>query len=213
MNNAVAKSKKKLEFHLPYYPLTFHAVHAPVNLAGKLCHTPMRHRSLPLSLKGPQFMLYWGRHQLQGSCNSRSTIFLNFRRRFPTFEQVVRAALHRIFTIFPVVQVHLLEGNIGIFLASLNQGAFTRYLLLESLSLELIFPFFSSLLLYLDLHWPFCETMYNFKFPTLTPLQPPFCLFLRAVTEFLRFPCACRLAWNHTVLDMKSSMDSYPALG
>lgn len=147
----------------------------------------------------PQFMLYWGRHQLQGSCNSRSTIFLNFRRRFPTFEQVVRAALHRIFTIFPVVQVHLLEGNIGIFLASLNQGAFTRYLLLESLSLELIFPFFSSLLLYLDLHWPFCETMYNFKFPTLTPLQPPFCLFLRAVTEFLRFPCACRLAWNWKV--------------
>lgn len=88
----------------------------------------------------PQFMLYWGTSS--GSCNSRNTIFLNFRRRFPIFEQVVRGALYRIFTIFPVVQVHLLEGNIGIFLASLNQGAFTRYLLLESLSLELIFPFF-----------------------------------------------------------------------
>lgn len=52
MINAVAKSKKKLEFHLPYCPLTFHAVHAPINLAGKLFHTSLRHRSLPLSLKG-----------------------------------------------------------------------------------------------------------------------------------------------------------------
>lgn len=52
MIHAVAKSKKS-EFHLPYYPLTFHAVHAPINLAGKRFHTSLRHRSLSLSLKGP----------------------------------------------------------------------------------------------------------------------------------------------------------------
>lgn len=65
---------------------------------------------------------------------------------------------------------------------SLNRSALIRYLLLESLSLEVvIFPFFSALLLFTDLSVKLCEMidMYNFKFPTLwKDKKYPFSVFI-----------------------------------